>query len=84
MTTHLDYVVNSNYGDTSTLDKASLKLTSVSSVCDTYQVCYFDYTIDDLGSWLFRVTTAVPSRRSSRATLPTRTASFEQSEDFSM
>ncbi|KAG9080090.1 hypothetical protein FRC06_007089, partial [Ceratobasidium sp. 370] len=29
--------INSNYGDTATIDKASLQLTSVSSICDTYQ-----------------------------------------------
>ncbi|KAF8598209.1 hypothetical protein BDV93DRAFT_594508 [Ceratobasidium sp. AG-I] len=29
--------INSNYGDTATFDTASLKLTSVSSICDTYE-----------------------------------------------
>ncbi|KAG8687635.1 hypothetical protein FRC09_013377 [Ceratobasidium sp. 395] len=29
--------INSNYGDTATIDSASLKLTSVKSICDTYQ-----------------------------------------------
>ncbi|KAG9082445.1 hypothetical protein FRC06_005069 [Ceratobasidium sp. 370] len=29
--------INSNYGDTATIDQASLQLTSVKSICDTYQ-----------------------------------------------
>ncbi|KAG9121680.1 hypothetical protein FRC07_002275 [Ceratobasidium sp. 392] len=29
--------INSNYGDTATIDTASLKLTSVKSICDTYK-----------------------------------------------
>ncbi|KAG9121476.1 hypothetical protein FRC07_002556, partial [Ceratobasidium sp. 392] len=29
--------INSNYGDTATFDTASLSLSSVSSICDTYK-----------------------------------------------